>query len=289
MSALPLKTYNIDELGQFPLESMFRAGECCKIRLGSVLPESIARLTQQALVDEMPNAIARSGVVSSYGHPIRVSELHARYSLGGNAPVVDDDKSSPNVAVLSLFDTSRVIHKELENLSLLSSWKKMAALFWIGGGQPGLHFDGWDNILLQLSGKKHVTIYGPKQTGKMKRVHILAAHQDQGKLSAEGEKSLDYFEGWLEPGEALVIPCGAMHALNGESDSLSLNCFLDGGPRPCYLRYRYLYFAILWWRERLSMLVSHETAVWLEQRFEIKFFTRYQSSMRTVPRTFPHT
>jgi len=281
MSVLPFKTYDVNELGESPLEEVFRRGEVCKIRLGSRLPEVITRLTQEILAEEIPNAVARSFVATSFNKPIRMSKISKRPGIEKN--------NAPNSCVLSVFDASRAIHKTLENLNIISGWKKFAASFWIGGSSPGFHFDGWDNILIQLSGKKHAIVYSPAVMSQIEKVNIFAKHQALGKLIGETEQKLDYYEGWLEPGETLIIPCGAMHALNGNCDSLSLNFFLDKGPKPRYLRYRYLYFWLLWWRERLSMLISREKAEWLEQRFNIRFFARYQRSMSAVPRTFPHT
>jgi hypothetical protein len=255
------------------------------------MPASISRLSQAVLRQEQGDKIARLVAPSRYNKPIKVRDLLTRHRrmprITGNSKTLRVKPPLP--AVIPLFDVSKALHRDLEQLPLLSSWARFSPLLWISGATPFLHYDGWDNILVQLAGRKHVTIYAPEQNHKIELKGIFPANQHNGKAVGEVESKLVYYEGWLEPGEALVIPCGAMHALSGSPDSLSLNCFLDGGPMPKFIRYRYVYFLKLWWPERLSMMVSQKTADWFAMRLGVDFFIRHKRTMSAIPRNFPTT
>ena len=106
---------------------------------------------------------------------------------------------------------------------------------WIGTGgtQTPLHFDSYDNILVQLVGIKYVRLYRAELTNSL-YVTKNSPYGAQGNMSAlrcEQEdfdlhpkaKDLEYTEAVLYPGDVLFIPSGMWHYVRSLSTSLSIN------------------------------------------------------------------
>ena len=135
---------------------------------------------------------------------------------------------------------------------------------WLGEGGTitGLHFDSYDNFLLQLHGYKYVRLYDKSETKHLYRIPAAAkrpAAKDeeegnggaamrpkkqksggtaaQGNLSRIGRaieqdgvegkfpalKDATYTEAVLGPGDALYIPAGVWHYVRSLETSLSVN------------------------------------------------------------------
>jgi len=102
-----------------------------------------------------------------------------------------------------------------------------------GGTRTPLHFDSYDNMLVQVVGAKYVRIYGKEETTKL-YVSKDSTHASQGNMSAvdcEREdwekhplsKDAKYKEVVLMPGDAIFIPAGAWHYVRSLSTSISVN------------------------------------------------------------------
>jgi lysine-specific demethylase 8 len=106
---------------------------------------------------------------------------------------------------------------------------------WIGTGgtRTPLHFDSYDNLLIQLVGSKYVRLYHPKET------HKLYVSKDEGyglqgnmsELDCEIEdynkhalaKDVEFTEVLLQPGDCLYIPSRHWHYVRSLNTSASIN------------------------------------------------------------------
>jgi lysine-specific demethylase 8 len=106
---------------------------------------------------------------------------------------------------------------------------------WIGTGgtRTPLHFDSYDNLLVQLVGAKYVRLYGPGETPKL-YVAKDKSYGLQGNMSGvdcEKEdfeahplaKNCSYTEVLLLPGDCLFIPSRHWHYVRSLSTSISIN------------------------------------------------------------------
>lgn len=102
-----------------------------------------------------------------------------------------------------------------------------------GGTRTPLHYDSYDNLLVQLVGAKYVRIYGKEETGKL-YVSKVGTYGSQGNMSAvdcEREnfeqhplaRDAKFQEVLLLPGDALFIPSRAWHYVRSLSSSVSVN------------------------------------------------------------------
>lgn len=102
-----------------------------------------------------------------------------------------------------------------------------------GGTRTPLHFDSYDNLLVQVVGAKYVRIYGKEETPKL-YVTKEGAYAAQGNMSAvdcEREdfelhplaKDAVYQEVLLMPGDCLFIPSRVWHYVRSLSTSVSVN------------------------------------------------------------------
>lgn len=133
-------------------------------------------------------------------------------------------------------------------------WKSVSSNLWVGASSGSLHYDERDNVLLQLCGTKRVVLFPIEHTPDC-RLHGIFSRMpnhssyNQSFFTAKSLASnpklarAGFYEVILNPGDALVIPAGVMHAPLGSLDSVSLNAFVKDGPLPSvksrYLRFRF--------------------------------------------------
>jgi len=99
---------------------------------------------------------------------------------------------------------------------------------WVGGKtRSGLHFDGAENFLVQLFGRKRAVLI-PPGTGRYLRV--ISDTPSKSRLSPMEVEArggvlarVPRWRGSLEPGDALYIPPGWWHYLVSEETSISVN------------------------------------------------------------------
>ena len=109
---------------------------------------------------------------------------------------------------------------------------------WIGTGgtRTPLHYDSYDNLLVQLVGAKYVRLYDPDETpnlyvldkqsdgyGKQGNMSQLDCEQENWKEHplAKGAKYQEVV--LLEPGDALFLPSRWWHYVRSLSSSVSVN------------------------------------------------------------------
>lgn len=92
---------------------------------------------------------------------------------------------------------------------------------WLGpaGTVTPLHFDGNNSLLVQLSGRKRIRLYGPHQSSEMRQSGLFYADTTAPMVSvaADGEV-ID-----VEPGDAVFIPVGWWHSVIAFEASMTLS------------------------------------------------------------------
>ena len=116
--------------------------------------------------------------------------------------------------------------------SFLGQGKLYQCMFWMGppGVKSPLHFDPLDNVLVQISGTKHVALLDracPRQYLNVGEEHgqqentsaldIPAILSGETKFAGD-QDGFQFFEGMLEPGDALYIPSKWWHYVGSPSD-----------------------------------------------------------------------
>jgi len=112
--------------------------------------------------------------------------------------------------------------------------KHLNAWIGTGGTRTPLHFDSYDNLLVQLVGCKYVRLYDKSETENLYVIREGASYANQGNMSAvdcEKEdischplvKKAHYTEVVLFPGDALYIPSQTWHYVRSLSTSASVN------------------------------------------------------------------
>jgi len=107
-----------------------------------------------------------------------------------------------------------------------------------GGTRTPLHFDSYDNLLVQIVGVKYVRLYDPKWTSKLYVKNMQDSIDDkyasQGNMSSiecECEdydkrplaKEAEHTEVVLYPGDCLFIPSRHWHYVRSLTTSISVN------------------------------------------------------------------
>jgi uncharacterized protein YqkB len=125
--------------------------------------------------------------------------------------------------------------KDISRPALLDVWKQIDATnLWIGGKgcKTPLHFDRRDNLLVQVKGRKHITLFPPEQSCNLypalgdvlehcSRLNVFEPDLSTYPLFAEAE--LHKAELTLEPGDTLFIPVLWWHAVESLESSISVN------------------------------------------------------------------
>jgi hypothetical protein len=140
---------------------------------------------------------------------------------GGNDAYITAYNSAGNAAAF----------KPLEaDLGYLDEYLTRAhGMLWIGGAGTftPLHFDLTNNLLAQVTGRKHVVLIPPSQTGRMaNRRHVFSdVHDitDPDCLAAHpAAREVLRYELVLTPGDLLFVPIGWWHQVRSESFSTML-------------------------------------------------------------------
>ena len=106
---------------------------------------------------------------------------------------------------------------------------------WMSSGNTtsSIHFDTHDNILMQLSGKKHVILFHPKEGGNLYMDHhnkygLSPINVDFVDLDRFPEmKNAIAHQATLEEGDALYIPDGWWHVIHSESRNIGITLEID--------------------------------------------------------------
>ena len=109
---------------------------------------------------------------------------------------------------------------------------------WLGtaGTVTSLHFDSYDNLLVQVAGFKYVRLYAPSETPKLyvskrKRGKSTSAQGNVSRIRVEEpdfvqfplSKDASYTECIMGPGDMLFIPENHWHYVRGLTTSFSIN------------------------------------------------------------------
>lgn len=142
---------------------------------------------------------------------------------------MEDRERMPNYGVLN---ARRLVRGPLIQPGLKRYFGRVLSFLWVGLSPGGLHFDAFDNILLQLTGRKRVTIFPARHSDSISREHYLYladmkdVHSLANRLVHPWLARTPYHEVVLEAGQGVLIPNGAYHAPRALTpDSLSLNTF----------------------------------------------------------------
>ena len=103
-----------------------------------------------------------------------------------------------------------------------------------GGTRTPLHFDSFDNLLVQIVGAKYVRIYPSEETDKLYVIKSNAGVSSQGNMSEVNceledwsrhpeATSAKFQEVLLFPGDCLFIPARSWHYVRSLSTSISIN------------------------------------------------------------------
>lgn len=172
------------------------------------------------------------------------------YNQGSSTGVVKK-KSLPFSEALDLIfsDTGYMYYIQQQNIKkqfpqlppaairpeLLDQWKIVETTnLWISGKgcKTPLHYDSSDNFLVQLMGKKHITLFPPSESANLypavddslphcSRINIFYPDLSSFPLYMNAIKSKSEFD--LHPGDMLYIPIGWWHAVESVETSASIN------------------------------------------------------------------
>lgn len=105
-----------------------------------------------------------------------------------------------------------------------------------GGTRTPLHFDSYDNLLVQIVGYKYVRVYDRSETGKLHVIRGIGKNDvsSQGNMSAVNceledfeehplARNAKYQEVYLGPGDCLFLPARMWHYVRSLSTSISVN------------------------------------------------------------------
>jgi hypothetical protein len=127
--------------------------------------------------------------------------------------------------------------------SVYQKWPLVFNFLWLGLSVGGLHWDAFDNTLIQLRGRKRLLVFSPDLTSAIDGGQYITKFDSKNTLAPSNLAShkflrhLPYYMVELEPGEGVVLPARAYHAAGALThDSMSLNSFLlphpSRGPLP---------------------------------------------------------
>ena len=111
--------------------------------------------------------------------------------------------------------------------------------FGSGGTRTPLHFDSYDNILVQVVGSKYIRLYNNSETKYLYAVskNSKTTYQQQGNFSEVKCEEEDlqkhplvskakYTELVLNPGDGVYIPAGCWHYVRSLSTSFSVSSYM---------------------------------------------------------------
>ncbi|MDG2381228.1 MAG: cupin-like domain-containing protein [Pirellulaceae bacterium] len=138
---------------------------------------------------------------------------------------------------------------------------------WVGLSPGGMHVDYFNNVLVQISGRKRVTVFSPSDADAISRNHYLKLPNKVDVLAPENIEvcpALGKASGYqveLGPGDALVIPSAAYHAPEAlTADSVSVNSFFSPN---CFNRYLSRHSrksdSLPWWMTNAIIRASGES------------------------------
>ena len=143
------------------------------------------------------------------------------------------------MAQFRIFDLIPELMTDIEsNLILLGDVPvQIHGWFGTGGTRTPLHYDSYDNILVQVVGFKYIRLYRSDQT---KYLYQVSTKNAQGSLLSQGNFSAvdceqednkkhpkvskaKYVELVLSPGDAVYIPAGCWHYVRSLTTSFSVS------------------------------------------------------------------
>ena len=151
--------------------------------------------------------------------------------------ICGDQSAHYYVQQQSLYNELRVLMNDVELPRQLSFGKKNLALnLWFGstGCFSPLHRDKDENFLVQILGRKEISLFAPNQSQflypnigqklpHVSKVNLLNIEHEKYPLVAKAER----FTVLLEPGDVLYIPRFWWHAVSSLDVSISLNWWWD--------------------------------------------------------------
>ena len=232
-----LETLNLDALAKLDVPAHTHSRGWSKF----LMPvENSVKVPLSTIVARMAEVWAkRPDIWGSFGIGITgtlqlfLSKCRALYLLCFDAHT---RSMSSNYAAINLLELSvRGIVKHVP-IPFAAAWAHVHSFVWIGGSPGTVHYDLFDNVLIQLQGRKDVLVIPASHTeelgGQQEHTGLLAFALAKPLLRKYPALRAHARYVTLEAGEGLVIPCGAYHAPTARTwDSLSINAFLHGGPR----------------------------------------------------------
>lgn len=164
----------------------------------------------------------------------------ARTSSSGSEVVETEENEETNIAYLAQHPLLDQIPELFDDVEAQPAGVKPTVVnAWVGTGgtRTPLHFDSYDNLLVQVVGAKYVRMYDPRYTESLYVISKTSSEDSlgrQGNMSAlccEREdfnehpfaKDVPYTETILLPGDCLYIPSRYWHYVRSLSTSVSVN------------------------------------------------------------------
>jgi hypothetical protein len=153
----------------------------------------------------------------------------------------DATNSTLSVAYLAqhpLLDQISELCRDIEMHPRLCASKPLHRNIWMGTGgtRTPLHFDSYDNMLVQIVGYKYVRVYGIGETEKLYVIRgaskcDVSAQGNMSAVNCELEdleahplaRDAKYQEINLGPGDCLFLPARMWHYVRSLSTSISVN------------------------------------------------------------------
>lgn len=185
------------------------------------------------VLDTIQNEFPNEQIDTSYAYTSLTVEQHRRKQARLRSYAVANSKR---------FEEFRVeTHPVFDRWYFLYNW------LWFGWSSGELHLDEFDNNIVQLSGRKLILLYEPGLTAAIDGGHYLTKVASDAPLAPDVLAShrllkyLPYHLVELGPGDGVVVPAGAYHAVLGLShDCVTVNTFCvhhynkKKSPQPTY-------------------------------------------------------
>lgn len=174
------------------------------------------------------------------------AKLLAAFAAGlppaSRVPELTPEERRPHYSVINV---RRIRDMEVLGGPLRYEHSCVLSFLWLGLSPGGLHCDYFNNILIQIAGRKRVTVFPAAFSDAISTEHYVSL-PDTTRPTCERNlaahpwlRHIPFVEVELEPGDALVIPSAAYHSARALSpDSVSLNTFLTPKSRVCSLSWR---------------------------------------------------